>query len=82
MVANRLRAKRKRSQNRAKIVLTILSALVHVSLRLINVDADVPPAHAAVQALVLPLTAAVAVMVRQTKKIALQLISPKTNVSE
>ena len=59
MVANRLRAKRKRSQNLAKIALTILSALVHVSLRLINVDADVRPAHAAVQALVLLLTAAV-----------------------
>ena len=92
MAANRLPAKRK-SQSLAKIALTILSALVHASLRLINVDADVVRlAHAVALAPVLLLTAAVAVAMamavvvavaqRQIKKTAVQLISPKTNACE
>ena len=85
MVANHLPAKRK-SQSPAKIALTILSALVHVSPRLINVDADVPLAPAAAPVPVLLQTAAVAVAMavaqRQIKRTAVQLISPKTNACE
>ena len=86
-MANRLPAKRE-SQSLAKIALTILSALVHVSLRLINVDVDARLAPAAAPVPVLPQTAAVAVAMamavaqRQIKRTAVQLISPKTNACE
>jgi len=89
VVENHLPAKRK-SQSPAKIALTILSALVHALLRLINVDVDVPLAPAVAPVPVLLQTAAVAVAMamavavaqRQIKRTAVQLISPKTNACE
>ena len=90
LMENHLARRKNPSQSRAEIALTILTTLVNVSLRLITADmvvgADVHPVPAAapvpLQAAAVAVDTAAAVMPRQIKKTAVQLISRKTDACE